>query len=247
MKVATWNVNGIRARHAQFVEWVAAEQPDVICLQEIKASPSQVPENCTLDGYNCYWHGAGGYSGVALHVKKSSFDSEPQYSHPDFDLESRVVQAQIGNTVFASVYLPNGGKDFDAKLSFMRELTGYIRKTRAAGLDLVVAGDLNVARTDQDVHPKERKPRAIGQLQVEREMFEEMLASGVVDVGRKLYPDADDYFTWWAPWRQMRERNIGWRIDYILASPAIADRAVACPSYREIGTSDHAPLVATFE
>ena len=247
MKVATWNVNGIRARHAQFVDWVAAEKPDVICLQEIKASPEQVPESCTIDGYNCYWHGAGGYSGVALHVKKGSFETEPQYSHPDFDLESRVVQAQIGNTVFASVYVPNGGKDFDAKLAFMRELTAYIRKTREAGLDLVISGDLNVARSDHDVHPKERKPRAIGQLPVEREMFEEMLAAGVVDVGRKLYPDDDNYFTWWAPWRQMRERNIGWRIDYILASPALADRAVTCPSYREIGTSDHAPLVATFE
>ena len=114
----------------------------------------------------------------------------------------------------------------------------------AAGLDLVVSGDLNVARSDQDVHPKERKPRAIGQLPVEREMFEEMLAAGVADVGRKLYPDDDNYFTWWAPWRQMRERNIGWRIDYILASPGLADRAVACPSYREIGTSDHAPVIA---
>jgi exodeoxyribonuclease-3 len=74
-----------------------------------------------------------------------------------------------------------------------------------------------------------------------------MIAEGLVDVGRKLYPDADDYFTWWAPWRNLRQRNIGWRLDYVLASESLAKRAVSCPSYREIGTSDHAPVVATFE
>jgi exodeoxyribonuclease III len=248
MKVATWNVNGIRARHTQFAEWVAAEQPDVICLQEIKATPAQVPDTCSvIDGYTCYWHGAGGYSGVGLHIRKSAFEAEPEFSHPSFDLETRVVQAKIGNTVFASVYVPNGGKDFDAKVSFFQALTDYIRATREAGLELVVSGDLNIARTDLDVHPKERKPRAIGQLPMEREMFEAMLAAGVVDIGRKLHPDADDFFTWWAPWRQMRERNIGWRIDYILASPALADRVVSIVSQREVGTSDHGPLVATFE
>jgi exodeoxyribonuclease-3 len=247
MKVATWNVNGIRARHAQFVEWVASEQPDVICLQEIKASPAQVPETCTIEGYSCYWHGAGGYSGVALHIRKDAFEQEPEYTHPAFDLETRVVQARVGNTVFASVYVPNGGKDFDAKMAFMQALRDYIRTTRESGLELVLSGDLNVARTDMDVHPKERKPRVIGQLPVERELFEDMLAGGVVDVGRRLYPDDENYFTWWAPWRDMRKRNIGWRIDYILASPALADRATSCLSYREIGTSDHAPLVAVFE
>lgn len=247
MKVATWNVNGIRARHAQFTEWVAAEQPDVICLQEIKASPAQVPESCTISGYTCYWHGAGGYSGVALHVRQGAFDGEPEFTHPSFDMETRVVQARLGKTVFASVYVPNGGKDFAAKLAFMHSLEDYIRTTTESGLELVLSGDLNVARTDIDVHPKERKPRAVGQLPVERELFEQMLGAGVVDVGRKVYPEDENYFTWWAPWRSMRERNIGWRIDYILASPSLAERAVACPSYREIGTSDHGPLVATFE
>jgi exodeoxyribonuclease-3 len=74
-----------------------------------------------------------------------------------------------------------------------------------------------------------------------------MIAEGLVDVGRKLYPDADDYFTWWAPWRNLRQRNIGWRLDYVLASESLAKRATSCPSYREIGTSDHAPVVATFD
>jgi exodeoxyribonuclease-3 len=107
---------------------------------------------------------------------------------------------------------------------------------------------MNIARAEIDVHPKERKPRSIGQLPQERELFERLLSEGgLVDVGRMLYPDDENYFSWWAPWRSMKERNIGWRLDYVLASDSLAKRAVSCPSRREIGTSDHAPVVATFE
>ena len=245
MKVATWNVNGIRARNEQFVDFVAEQQPDVICLQEIKASIPQVPESCNIEGYTCYWHGAGAYSGVAMHVRRG-FAEKPDFTHPAFDHETRIVQAQIGDTVFASVYVPNGGKDFDAKMTFMRALVEYGADIRARGLNLVLCGDLNVARSEMDVHPKERKPRAIGQLPQERELLETIIAQGLTDVGRNLHPDDENYFTWWAPWRNLRQRNIGWRLDYVLASSDLARRAVSCPSYREIGTSDHAPVVATF-
>jgi exodeoxyribonuclease III len=247
MKVATWNVNGIRARGEQFAAWTASEQPDVICLQEIKAKLDQIPQTCSIEGYTCYWHGAGGYSGVALHVR-SAFAGDVQYTHPAFDLETRIVQAQIEDTVFTSVYVPNGGKDFEAKIAFIHALIAYAADLKARGLKLVLCGDMNIARSDRDVHPKERKPRTIGQLPQERELFEQLLTDGgLVDVGRMLYPDADDYFSWWAPWRNMRDRNIGWRLDYVLASEPLAKKAVSCPSQREIGTSDHAPVVATFE
>ncbi|HVG24470.1 MAG TPA: exodeoxyribonuclease III [Thermoanaerobaculia bacterium] len=246
MKIATWNVNGIRARHEQFVQWAASEQPDVICLQEIKARLDQIPQTCTLEGYTCYWHGAGGYSGVALHVR-TGFAENVARTHPEFDQETRVVQAQIEDTVFTSVYVPNGGKDFEAKIAFIHALTAYAADVRKRGLNLVLCGDMNIARAEMDVHPKERKPRAIGQLPMERDLFETMLAEGgLVDVGRMLYPDDDEYFSWWAPWRNMRQRNIGWRLDYVLASEKLAKRAVSCPSQREVGTSDHAPVVATF-
>ncbi|GAC1433714.1 MAG: exodeoxyribonuclease III [Thermoanaerobaculia bacterium] len=227
------------------MEWVAHEQPDIICLQEIKAAIAQVPETCTLEDYTCYWHGAGGYSGVALHVRRA-FADQPQFTHPEFDHETRIVQAEIGDTVFASVYVPNGGKDFEAKMAFMNALVGYAARIHARGAKLVLCGDLNVARTEMDVHPKERKPRSIGQLPEERALLEKIIAEGLSDVGRQLLPDDENYFTWWAPWRNMRQRNIGWRLDYVLASRAIADRAVSCPSLREVGTSDHAPVVATF-
>jgi len=246
MKVATWNVNGIRARHEQFAEWAMAEKPDVICLQELKAKLEQIPQTCSIEGYTCYWHGAGAYSGVGLHIR-TEFAADAAFTHPDFDHETRIVQAQIEDTVFTSVYVPNGGKDFEAKISFVNALIGYAAGLRERGLKLVLCGDMNIARSEMDVHPKERKPRAIGQLPQERELFERLLSEGgLVDVGRKLYPDDANYFSWWAPWRSMKERNIGWRLDYVLASEAIADKAVSCPSQREIGTSDHAPVVATF-
>jgi exodeoxyribonuclease III len=247
MKIATWNVNGIRARQAQFLEWAEREQPDVICLQELKASQPQIPESiCNLNGYWCYWHGASAYSGVALHMRRATFPEQPQFSHPEFDQETRIVQARVGDTVYASVYVPNGGKDYNAKLAFMRSLIDYARALRESGTRLVICGDMNVARSDMDVHPKERKPNIIGQRPEERELVEAMLAEGLADIARKLYPDDENYFTWWAPWRNLRQRNIGWRLDYVLASEPFAERAIACPSYREVGTSDHAPVVATF-
>jgi exodeoxyribonuclease-3 len=248
MKIATWNVNGIRAREAQMLEWLAEEQPDVLCLQEIKAKPDQVPASlCSLGGYSCYWHGAGGYSGVALHVKEGAFSEPPEFTHPHFDTETRIVQARMGNLVVASVYIPNGGKDFEAKLAFMREMEQYAGAMKKEGVDLVLCGDMNVALTDMDVHPTERKPNAIGQLPVERDLFREWLAHDLVDIGRTLEPENENLFTWWAPWRNMRQRNIGWRIDYILASKRLAARATKSYVRHEVGTSDHAPLIAVFE
>jgi len=248
LKVATWNVNGIRARQEQFLEWVNREQPDVVCLQELKAKLEQVPASiCNLNGYWCYWHGAGAYSGVGLHLRRETFPDEPKFTHPEFDNETRIVQAQVGDTVYASVYVPNGGKDYEAKVAFMHQLAGYARAHREQGLKLVMCGDYNVARTEMDVHPKERKPNLIGQRPEERALLEGIIAEGLSDVGRQLNPGDENYFTWWAPWRNLRQRNIGWRLDYVLASESLAARAVSCPSFREIGTSDHAPVVATFE
>ncbi len=246
--VATWNVNGIRARQAQFLEWVERDRPDVICLQEIKASREQLAETlCELPGYWCFWHGSGGYSGVSLNLRRDTFLQEPRYDHPAFDMETRIVTADTGTFTVASVYVPNGGKDFDAKMRFLEDMKGYAAEQRAAGRQLLLCGDLNVARTDQDVHPKERKPAIIGQRREERELFEALLAEGLVDVGRALDPDNDGLFTWWAPWRNMRQRNIGWRIDYILASQPLAERAVESRVLAEVGTSDHAPVVSRFD
>jgi exodeoxyribonuclease III len=247
-KIATWNVNGIRARQAQLEEWIAGEQPDVVCLQEIKAAPDQIPESLAeMAGYWCYWHGGKGYSGVGLHVRKATFPERPVFIHPHFDFETRVAVVRLPGFDVASVYVPNGGKDFLAKMRFLEAMDAYAREAQEAGQPIVLCGDLNVARTERDVHPKERKPRAIGQLPEERELLERIISRGLVDLGRALDPDNDLLFTWWPPWRSMRQRNIGWRIDYVLASESIASRALRCPAFREVGTSDHGPVVAELE
>jgi exodeoxyribonuclease-3 len=247
VKVATWNVNGIRARERQLIEWIARDHPDVICLQEIKASPDKIPALlCEMEGYWCYWHGERAYSGVGLHFRKDAFGERPAFSHPEFDHETRIVTARTANLMIASIYVPNGGKDFEAKVRFLEALERFAAEQRDAGIDMVLCGDLNVARTDRDVHPKERRP-VIGQLPEERALFERILGRGLVDVGRALDPDNENLFTWWAPWRNMRQRNIGWRLDYVLASETLAARARTSAVRAEVGTSDHAPVVVEFE
>jgi exodeoxyribonuclease-3 len=246
LKVATWNVNGIRARLAQLTEWVSRDRPDVLCLQEIKATEEQIGESLTmLPEYWNYWHGgAKGYSGVSLHLRKETFLARPQFAHPSFDFENRIVHARVGDMQLASVYVPNGGKDFGAKVAFLRALRGYVQDVHTGGGKLVLCGDLNVARLEIDAHPKERKPGVIGQRPDERKLIEEILSAGLYDVARRLDPTNDQLFTWWAPWRNLRQKNQGWRIDYILASGGMD--ASSCVVLADVGTSDHAPVVATF-
>src|SRR5206468_4033171 len=179
MKIATWNVNGIRAREAQLCDWLERDRPDVVCLQEIKARPDQIPGR---------W-----------------------------------------------------------KLAFLTGLAAWSEQLHEEGRELILCGDINVARADIDVHPKERKADVIGQRPEERNLFQALLDSHLVDVTRALDPDNPGLFTWWPPWRNMRQRNIGWRIDYILASPAIAEGATRCAVLADIGTSDHAPIMMTTE
>jgi exodeoxyribonuclease-3 len=248
VKIATWNVNGIRARQAQVQDFIEREQPDVLCLQEIKAALDQLPVwLCDLEGYWCYWHGGKGYSGVGLHVRKATCPERPAFHHPEFDYEHRIVSVRLPQATVASIYVPNGGKDFPAKMRFLEAMDAYAGEHQSSGAPLVMCGDFNVARTDMDVHPKERKPRAIGQLPEERELIERILSRGLVDVQRQVEPDNPDLFTWWAPWRNMKQRNIGWRLDYVFASDPIASRVASCVVQREVGTSDHGPVVAVFD
>jgi exodeoxyribonuclease-3 len=263
MKIVTWNVNGVRARAQQVAELIARERPDVLCLQEIKVAPDHLPKEIgDVPGYWCAWHGTKGYSGVALHVRRERVVAAPAVWHPPFDHETRIAVAEVtvaaaGDATatgpaeaftIASIYVPNGGKDFPAKLRFLEALIVFAGQARAAGRPLILCGDFNVARAEMDVHPKERNPSLTGQLPEERALFQRLLdEGGLHDLGREKDPTNDQLFSWWAPWRNMRERNIGWRLDYVLVSDGLAARAVSCPSQREVGTSDHAPVVATFD
>ena len=247
MKIVTWNVNGIRrAVDAGAGTGCERDRPDVICLQEIKATPDQIPTVlCEMEGYWCYWHGSKGYSGVALHVSRDLMPERPQFNHPSFDYENRIVTVELPGFTLASVYVPNGGKDFPAKMQFLAALEQFVAERQTAPAATVICGDLNIARTDMDVHPKERKPQAIGQLPEEREQLERIIGHGLVDVGRALDP------------RQRPDCSPGGRPGATSASATSAgasttcwrarasyDRASRCDVPREFGTSDHAPVVS---
>ena len=252
MKVATWNVNGIRARQAEVLDFIGRERPDVVCLQEIKASPDQLTFDLRdIEGYWGHWHGGRGYSGVALLFAKSFADPNPSIVHPPFDFEQRICTATIpttaGDITFASIYVPNGGKDFAAKMRFLEAIETWAAEAQATGLGMVLCGDLNVARSDMDIHPKERKPNQVGARKDERQLFEQILSHDLVDVGRAMEPTNENLFTWWAPWRNLRQRNIGWRIDYVLATTRVAAKIRNITVQREFGTSDHGPLLAQFD
>src|SRR3954466_12549976 len=127
MKITTWNVNGIRAREVHVRDWLRLEKPDVMCLQEIKASPHQVPPSIAEpEGYWTHWHGQGGYSGVALLVSKTLCPVRPEFHSPSFDEECRIIVATFGDVEVASIYVPNGGKDFPQKLRFLEAMHKYV-------------------------------------------------------------------------------------------------------------------------
>jgi exodeoxyribonuclease-3 len=180
---------------------------------------------------------------VSLQLRKDALAAAPVYGHPPFDHESRVVTADLGDLIIASMYVPNGGKDYPAKIGFLRQVIEWSRELHAAGRELLICGDLNIARGEIDVHPRERKPNKVGQRSEERALFQELLDTGLTDVGRAMDPDNPGLFTWWAPWRNLRQRNIGWRLDYMLASAGLFGRVRSCVVQSEVGTSDHAPVV----
>jgi exodeoxyribonuclease-3 len=245
MKVCTWNVNGIRAREAQVAEWLDSQRPEVLCLQEIKASPESVPASlCQRADYWCCWHGHKGYSGVGINLRRDLSPEPPAFFHPAYDVEHRVAAVRLGELLVVSLYVPNGGKDFDAKLRFLDGLLAFVREERARGTTLLLCGDLNVALEERDVHPTMRKPGQVGTTAQERALLQALLDEDLVDLHRRFHPDDDRLFTWWAPWRNFRQKNYGWRIDYLLASGPLAARALGCEVFREFGTSDHGPLMA---
>jgi exodeoxyribonuclease-3 len=156
-----------------------------------------------------------------------------------------VVMAVVAGVTVASCYVPNGGKDFEAKLRFLVALDAWLAEAQAAGRDVLLCGDLNVTSSDVDVHPKERRAGAIGQREDERALLARLVSRGLVDVARALDPANEELFTWWPPWRGLRQKNVGWRIDYLMATAGLARAATRCTVLAEFGTSDHAPVVAT--
>ena len=157
------------------------------------------------------------------------------------------MTARLPPFTIASIYVPNGGKDFPAKMRFLESLEALTAHYETAGSTARSVRRPQHRAHGYGCHPKERKRDVIGQRPDERALLERIIGHGLTDVHRKVEPENADLFTWWAPWRNLRQRNIGWRLDFVLASRAIADRVVSCVVQREFGSSDHGPVIAVFD
>ena len=248
MKIITWNVNGIRAALGKnALDWAFAQQPDALCLQEIKARPDQLTESQrTRAGYHVTWNPAErpGYSGVATFTTASSPDVELGLSEPRFDIEGRVIRTRHPDFFLYNIYFPNGqrGQDrVDYKLTFYARLLEICDELHARGENIVITGDFNTAHMPIDLkNPKENEATS-GFLPEEREWVQKFLDHGFVDAYRRLYPDKVQY-TWWTYRFAARQRGIGWRLDYYLVSEKLFPRVRDVIVHEDVLGSDHCPV-----
>jgi exodeoxyribonuclease-3 len=254
LKIATFNINGIRARRANLLEWLEREQPDVVCLQELKAQDADFPiDDIRAAGYGAIWHGQKSWNGVAILSRgddpleiRRGLPGDPEDTH------SRYLEAAAHGVVVACLYLPNGnpqpGPKFDYKLSWFERFIEHAAGLFANGHPVVLAGDYNVVPTDEDIYnPKSWRKDAL--LQPEsRECFERLLAQGWTDALRSRYPE-ERIYTFWDYFRQHWQKNSGLRIDHLLLSTDLAPRLIDAGVDRWVRdqehASDHAPTWIT--
>jgi exodeoxyribonuclease III len=255
VKITTWNVNGIRAvLNKQAGAWLHAEQPDVLCLQEIKARPEQLSEDQKqwFAGYTACWNPAQrpGYSGVATFGLPSSFaDSDSPEMHtgmgiPSFDIEGRLTRSRCPGFFLFNVYFPNGQRDYGRvqyKLEFYAALLDIINDLHASGEKVIICGDFNTAHCEIDLRNPRQNQNTSGFLPEERVWIDRYLENGLVDVFRLRYPDKVQY-TWWTYRASARHNNVGWRIDYFLVSQALLSEVEDVIIHDQVSGSDHCPV-----
>jgi exodeoxyribonuclease-3 len=250
MKIATFNVNGIRSRLAHLLNWLGTEAPDVACLQELKALDSSFPIAAIHGaGYGAIWHGQSSWNGVAILAKgaepieiRRGLPGDPDDTH------SRYLEASVGSVRIGCLYLPNGnpqpGPKFDYKLAWFERLIKHAKTLHASGGAVILAGDFNVVPTDFDIYdPKSWRKDAL--LQPEpRAAYQRLLAQGWTDALRARHPE-EQIYTFWDYFRNHWQRNCGMRIDHLLLSPDLAARLVDANVHSWVRglpkASDHAP------
>ncbi len=248
MKIISWNVNGIRAVEKKgFVDLVYDMNPDVLCLQETKAQDDQVQEALkNLEGYHIYSNSAvrKGYSGVAILSKEKPISVTPDLGIEEHDQEGRVLVAEYPKYFVMSVYVPNSGSELarlDYRTTWDAALLKHI-KTLEEKKPVLFLGDLNVANKDIDLaRPKPNYNKSAGFTQKEIDGINNFISSGMVDTFRHFYPDQVKY-SWWSYRAGARAKNIGWRIDYVLASLGILPHIKDAFILNEIMGSDHCPV-----
>jgi len=251
MKIATYNVNGINARLPVLLRWLEESQPDIACLQELKAPHEKFPENELKDyGYDAIWHGQKSWNGVAIlsRIGKPEEICRVLPGDPD-DAHSRYIEAAVNGVVIGCLYLPNGnpapGPKFDYKLKWFERFHLHASELFAANVPVVLAGDYNVMPTEKDVYKPERwVDDALFRPEV-RKAFKDLIAQGWTDAIRKFYPD-DTIYTFWDYFRNAYGRDAGLRIDHLLLSKKLSTRLIKCGVDKYVRgwekTSDHAPV-----
>lgn len=246
----SWNVNGIRAAHQKetFLPWLDQAAPDILCLQETRASREQLPpELAQPAGYLSYWNSGDrkGYSGTALISRVAPLSIQLGLGLEEFDREGRLIIAEYPTFTLLNCYFPNGGRDHSRlqfKLDYYAAFLNKCEQLRAQGRAIIFCGDVNTAHRPIDLaHPRSNQNTS-GFLPVERAWLDRFVAAGYVDTFRHFYPDLAGQYTWWLMTARARARNIGWRIDYFFAAQEIIHRVVDAFILPEVMGSDHCPV-----
>jgi exodeoxyribonuclease III len=249
VKIASWNINGIRARREALPAWIQRQKPDILVLQEVKALEGEIPQSIrNLEGYHAFWNGSTfrkGYSGTGILVRDESFSPGTRWEIPPFDIENRTVVLHTEAFTLIGTYVPRGEGDehYLVKLQYLEALRQFTRTKLSAGHQIILAGDMNVAHHDIDVHRSQNKPDAIGLRREERAAIDAHLSIGLHDIMRERNPDKKNLFTWWPPWKYARERNLGWRIDCFYLSEPLAGSVAGAEVDLDEKSSDHAPIL----
>ncbi len=259
LRIVSLNLNGIRSATSKGVwDWVAEESPDVLCVQELKAQAADLDAAmrapAAMGGSDGHFHFASkkGYSGVGLYARRTPERVITGFGVAEFDDEGRYVEADFGELTVISLYLPSGSsapERQEAKFRFLDCFRLHLAELRASGREIVICGDWNIAHQEIDLKNWKGNLKNSGFLPEERAWMSALLGeAGWVDVYRTLHPDAtDECYTWWSNRGQARAKNVGWRIDYQIATPGIAAQALTARVYKEIRFSDHAPLIVDYD
>jgi exodeoxyribonuclease-3 len=249
MRLISWNVNGIRAALGKgLADFLAAEAPDVLCLQETKARPEQVDLPLEFGPYRAYWNSAEkkGYSGTAVFTRQKPLSVHNDIGVSIHDKEGRVITAEFPDFHLVNVYTPNAQdqlRRLDYRMRWDKAFRSYLKKLGANGKPVVFCGDLNVAHQEIDIaRPKENR-NSPGFTGDERASFTRLLKSGFVDSFRHLHPDRTEAYSWWSFRAGARARNVGWRIDYFGVANSLADRITDASILPDVHGSDHCPVV----
>jgi exodeoxyribonuclease-3 len=253
MRIISINLNGIRSATTKgFYEWLALQDADVVCLQELKAQAADMTAQMLAPlGYHGDFHYAEkkGYSGVGIYSRVKPKHVEIGLGIAEFDAEGRYIRADYTDYSVVSLYLPSGSSGEErqtVKFKFMEAFMPTLRELRASGREVIICGDWNIAHRELDLKNWRGNKKNSGFLPEEREWLTQLFDEvGFVDVFRQIHPELEAY-TWWSNRGQAWAKDVGWRIDYQIATPAIAQRAHAASIYKAERFSDHAPLIIDY-